>query len=287
MKNPGRKIILAGLGLGLCLLLGFKAFFQTAPDTPPQPVTGPLTPSPTGPAPPVAGPSTLFAADPANLPPPSPDRPDHSATPAPTEVDLPSLPTGDYEMNLSDEQIDALVETHYGRLFHNLHLSPERQTRLRALLHERQKAAIEAANSAILTGLNPGRDLPTITRAIELAQAEVDEALQTELGEKVLAACQEFERTLPQQNSVYHFGRRLAALREPLLPEQEKQLLRILAEPETETSLDLGRVLFGGVNTQAPIGNKAIAAAAKILSPRQLDLLRDFQAAARPEAMSR
>jgi len=41
------------------------------------------------------------------------------------------------------------------------------------------------------------------------------------------------------------------------------------------------------VNTQAPIGNKAIAAAAKILSPRQLDLLRDFQAAARPEAMSR
>ena len=76
------------------------------------------------------------------------------------------------------------------------------------------------------------------------------------------------------------FARQLAAVREPLLPEQENQLMHIMANlPDTEAAPDLGRAIFGGTSARAPIGTEAFRAAAKILSPRQLAVLRESQAA--------
>jgi len=280
MPNPWRKTTPASIVLILGLLMGVIVFWRNVPDASPQPEHGAAPPRPAEKTTQSAGPSPYRMPEPDFHPLAPRDQLDTTASPATEEASLPPLPTGDYELNLTGEQIDVIVETHYGRLFQTLHLSPGRQARLRALLVERQQASVDAVNSALLTGLNPIRDLPTITRAIELTQAEADDRVRNELGLAVLAACREYDHTLPLRNSVDDFARQLAAVREPLLPEQENQLMHIMANlPDTEAAPDLGRAIFGGTSARAPIGTEAFRAAAKILSPRQLAVLRESQAA--------
>ena len=201
-----------------------------------------------------------------------------SASRAPVEIDLPEPPTGDYELNLTSAQIGAIVEARYGSFFQSLELPPEQLARLRALLGERQQATIDAANSALQTGLNPNRDLSVILGAVEEAQAAVDTTLRNELEETILAACRDFDRTLCERNAVDDFARLVAMTGEALPMEQQKQLVRILKNsPVRNSQEDMDLAIFGGMNTRARISDPAIAEAATILTPRQMELLRELQ----------
>ena len=220
--------------------------------------------------------SALPAAIPASYGLPFP--PGGVVSSAAAEIELPQPPTGDYEMNLTAGQIDALVEKRYGGLFQSLGLPPGQLARLRALLGERQQATIDAANSALQTGLNPDRDLSVILGAIGQAQAAVDMTLRNELGETILAACRDFDRTLCERNAVRDFARLIAITGEALAPEQQKQLVQILKNsPAQNPQEDMDRAIFGGINTRARISDQAIAEAAAILPPRQVELLRELQ----------
>ena len=194
-------------------------------------------------------------------------------------------------MNLTAEQLSAIVQTRYGALFKALELPPEQLARLRSLLTERQQAAADAANAALINGLNPTRDLPTIHQVIEQAQATVDENIRNELGEPVYAACREVDRTLSERNSVGDFARVLAAAQDPLGPEQEMKILQILKMfPAATPPPDVERAIFDGIKTRANISDEAVTAAAKILSPHQLALLQELRNTAgteRPALTSR
>ena len=270
----------------ICLLAGFILLLQIIPKTPPETT---LVPPPTNA--PVIGPKSGEVAAPAEtdvaaLPPAIPvmDQspsltPLGSAVPQPAvEIILPPPPSGDYELNLTAEQISAIVEKRYGGLFQFLGLPPEQLSRLRSLLAERQQATVDAANAALLNGLNPVRELPTIRSAIEEAQASIDTILRHELGEPVFAACRDYDRTLDERNSAGDLALLLAATGDPLQPEQEKQVVQILKNfPGKDTPMDVGRAIFGGINTRAQISEQAMTEAATVLSPRQLELLRQLQ----------
>ena len=132
--------------------------------------------------------------------------------------------------------------------------------------------------AALLAGVNPVHELPTIRSAIEQAQASIDPILRSELGESVFAAWREFDRTLCERNSASDLARLLAATGDPLRPDQEKQVVQILKDfPVTDVPVNIDRAIFGDINTRAQIGAQAIAEAATVLSPRQLDRLRQLQ----------
>jgi hypothetical protein len=195
------------------------------------------------------------------------------------EPKLPAAPTGDYDLTVSPDEFAAIMERRYGNLLRNLGLAPERLARLFALLAERQLVGIDAANAAMLTGLDTTRDLPTILRAIQEAQAGVDAVIRDELGEAIFSACRDSDRVLREKKTVADLGRVLDELRCPLTPGQSEQMTRTLsASPVAEASpVDIGRAIFGEIHARAQISDAAITSAATILSPAQLNAFRQLQ----------
>lgn len=270
----------------LCLFTGFALFLQTASKTPP--LTSPIPP-PTNER--AMGPSSGEVAahaetDVAALPPaipavkksPSSLPVDSAVSQSVVEINLPPPPSGDYELNLTAEQINATVEKRYGGLFQSLGLPPEQLARLRWLLAERQQASVDAANAALQAGVNPVRELPTIRSAIDEAEASIDSILRNEMGESVFNACRDFDRTLRERNLVGDFSRLLAVTGEPLQPELDRQVVQILKNfPAKDAPMDVDRAIFGGIKTRARISAQAMTEAATVLSPRQLEILRQLQ----------
>lgn len=198
---------------------------------------------------------------------------------APITVDLPPPPSGDYELTLSAERIAALVDAKYASLFPSLGLSPAQLSRLRALLLERQQTTIDAANAALLFGLNPVRDLPEIIRGLERFQSGIDARIRDEFGNATFSAYREFDATFRERNSVADLHRVLETDREQLRPEQEARLIHLMKNsPARSFSENLASAIYGGLNERAPISDQALAAAGDLLSPRQQERLRELQA---------
>lgn len=271
---------------GLCLLAGFIVFFQTKPNFPPAPRRSAPHAYPlaikANPDEATGSVATDAAVSPPAIPltDPSPSLalPDALVSQAAVEIVLPPPPSGDYELNLTAEQISVIVEKRYGEFFQSLGLPPEQLARLRSFLVERQQATVDAANAAVLSGVNPARELLTIRNAIGPVQDTIDTALRHELGEAVFTAYRDFDSTLCERNLVGDFSRLLVATGEPLPPEMEKQVIQLLKTfPGEDAPVDMDRAIFGGINTRARISEQAVAESAKVLSPLQLELLRLLQ----------
>jgi len=208
---------------------------------------------------------------------------DANATVAAESSGLPLAPTGDYEMAISDAELQAIVEARYGPLVRSLTLSPAASGRLLELLTERQQAAIDVANAAMVAGLNPVRDLATIRQAIALAEADVDADIAREHGASVVAACHEFEATRAERATVDQLAHTVAGAGEPLAPAQQQRLVAVLHRTATPAPVDINGAIFGRFNRRAPLNAQALAAAASELSPRQLEALRHLAPATPPD----
>ena len=272
MMVPARNFAIAAAAL--CTLAGVVILFSVMRPAEPHRFRSPSRMRSSS-ADPIASPLTV-RPEPASLP--GTGAQAATAGAAAAGFELPAPPSGDYELDLTPEQIDGLVEKRYGPLLRTLRLPPAKIGRLRSLLTERLQASVDAANAALLVGLNPVRDLATIRQAIAQAEASVDTALRDELGASVLSACREFDRTLRERNAVADFDRLLAATREPLRPEQGERVVQILRNsPGSEAPADMNRAIFGDIDSRSSISPQAIAAAAGVLSPSQLEMLRRMQ----------
>jgi hypothetical protein len=189
---------------------------------------------------------------------------------------LPLAPSGDYEMAISDSELQAIVEARYGPMVQSLALSPAAGARLFELLIERQHAAIDVANAAMVAGLNPIRDLATIQQAIALAEADVDADIAREHGASVAAACRDFESARAERNTVEQLARAATDLGEPLTPVQQERLISALRDTTAPAPSDINSAIFGRFNRRAQISAQALATAASELSPRQLEALRQL-----------
>lgn len=78
------------------------------------------------------------------------------------------------------EKLQGLVETRYAALFKALNLSPPQLARLKALLLERQSAAVDVAAASLAQGLKPNQD--ELRTLVAGAQDETDRKIQLELG---------------------------------------------------------------------------------------------------------
>jgi hypothetical protein len=191
---------------------------------------------------------------------------------------LPPAPTGDYEISVTDPELQAIVEARYGAFLRSLTLTPAATARLRDLLVERQQASIDVANAAMVAGLNSIRDLATIEQAITLAEHDVDVDLAREFGTPVLSALREFESTRAERNTVDDLARALASSAEPLRPVQQQRLVQILRNlPVIGAPADINGVIYGRYDRRAGVSPEAAAAAAAQLSPRQLSALRQLR----------
>jgi hypothetical protein len=207
----------------------------------------------------------------------------NGAAPSPLPA-LPPIPTGDFEVAVTGPELQAIVDARYGPFLRSLPFSAADQSRLRELLVERQHAAIDVANAAMVAGLNPIRDLELIRRAIALAEQDVDTDLGRELGSSVLLALHEFEHARAAQNTIDDLTRALASSGDPLRPAQQQHLLRILQQaPAAGVAADINGAIYGRYNRRAEVSASAIAAATDELSPRQLEALRRLAQVTAPD----
>lgn len=277
MRHFGKFAALV-VGLGLMLCLGWLLLADRSPVAPVSPPRDQATNSPAAAASSAAAEvsATRTARDSEIAPAPLP-----SASPV-REVVLPPAPNGDFEVVMSDEELTALVNARHGALLPTLRLPPLETSRLQALLVERERAAMEAANAAIQIGMNPERDLATLHRAIEIARSEVDAQVRREFGPHIADACQAFEQSRPARNTVADLALALARANLPLRPEQERKLAHLLSSPSDVPPANITQAIFGNPNRRAPLEPRHLAAAAKILSPSQLETLRRLPDATTP-----
>lgn len=270
--------LIAAIAL-LCLLAGFTVFRPEVPEVSPQTIPAAsshsLVNSPKAEESP-ARPRSLPVIHATEQLPSSTRSPD-PALAARTEMDLPAPPSGDFELTLTHDEIRAIIEKKYGGFFMSLGLPQERLDRLRTLLIERQQVTIDAANAALLFGLNPVRDLPAIQRGIEQFQSPVDAVLRNEFGDATFAAYRDFSRTIRERNLLGHFAGMLTAAQQTLEPAQEAQLVQILKKfPGPDSPPNFESLVHSGLNDRAQVSSQAFEAANAVLSPRQLELLREL-----------
>src|SRR5688572_6727511 len=184
------------------------------------------------------------------------------ASTPPAPLALPAVPNGDFEITVTDSELQAIVDARYGPLLRSLAFSSDVKSRLREFLVERQHAAIDVANAAMVAGLNPIRDLELIRRAITLAEQDVDADLGRELGPTVVLALHEFERGRAEQNTIDDLTLALAGTGEPLRPAQQRRLRRILEQTAAAgVAPDINGAIYGRYDRRAEVSSRAIDAA--------------------------
>ncbi len=183
----------------------------------------------------------------------------------------------------------SMLDARFGELFGRLDLSEEELESLRALLIEKQNAAMDVmmVSRGELAGQMGGSEMKTATKR---AQEEIDGLIRQTLGEARYAVYKAYEQTLPQRAAVAQLQQRLSYTPEPLAPAQVEALVAVMAESgaEVRPALPGVSVVVDPEERQAvPIMHSAaesveitpavIESASKVLNPRQLAALHELQ----------
>ncbi len=192
------------------------------------------------------------------------------------------------------------IDSKYAALFRKLHLSPEQQQQMERLLGDKQSAfadAMIAAHDQGLTGRHARNLANTVARA---TQKEIDESIKQLLGQQVYKQYQNYERTLPQRETVDRLAQRLSYTGTPLSSRQQEQLVQTLANAARQPAANAGAPAgangvkpphaatvvaplpgplsgLGTSTTAAVITPPAISKAQTFLSPQQLTALQQLQ----------
>lgn len=194
------------------------------------------------------------------------------------------------------------IASKYAALFQKLHLTPEQQRQFERLLADRQSAYADAMVAARDQGLT-GKEARAVAQAVARnTQKEIDGSLKSLLGPQGYSQYQNYERTMPQRETVNQLASRLGNTPTPLNARQQEQLIQALAngarqdataaaalsvasgrkptpQPATLTALpnSLGGMGLAS-NRGAVITPSGSAKAQTILSPAQMAVLQQMQA---------
>ncbi|HVS53551.1 MAG TPA: hypothetical protein VHD62_14445 [Opitutaceae bacterium] len=188
--------------------------------------------------------------------------------------------------------IKSSLDQRYGGLFRQLRLSPAELEQFKDLLAERQMSSLDAVRALQTQGASPA-DLPALMKKV---QGEVDESVHTLLGDQRYEQYQNFNQNIASYTLLDQIDRRLSYTNAPLQPSQSDALLRVLIEhnqPAANSAqgmaLNLAQSMSGlspAISTlmQRPLTDETIAAAQTVLSPPQLEALRQLQSEQRSQA---
>ena len=187
---------------------------------------------------------------------------------------------------LASVQQRAALDERFAALFRNLKLTPQQLEKFKDLLVEKRAAVADVMAAARTEGLTGRENRDELRALVQNAQAEVDASIRTLLGESGFQQYESYEQTLPQRNTVERLGQRLSYTSAPLSVDQTERLVQVLAANPGERAAGSranvmfatpgGRIGLGGAGG-APITDQAVAQAATVLQPTQLQALQQLQ----------
>lgn len=183
-------------------------------------------------------------------------------------------------------QQKAALDGRYAPLFktltQGLNLTPQQLDQFKNLLVQKQQAMMDALQAARDQGISQRSDPQAFAEAISSAQSSMDQQIQADLGPAAFSQYQQYEQTLPQRNTVNQVQQSLSYSQTPLTDDQAGQLIQILAQDQPPTGSNSGggniRGLFNN-NATGPVTAQALADAANILAPDQVQALQQIQQA--------
>ena len=164
-------------------------------------------------------------------------------------------------------QRKASLDNRYAALFKSLNLPPDQLERFKELLVERLNVRSDVMSAARSQGLNFREDREAIDALVAQSEAEMDNNLRAALGESVYSQWKDYERTLPQRNTVDRLEQRLSYTSTPLSQEQAAAMLQILDRSGASANPRRG----------AMVNDTAVEQARGVLAAPQLDALRQLQ----------
>jgi hypothetical protein len=194
------------------------------------------------------------------------------------------------------------IDAKYAALFKKLKLTPDDLSRLQTLLTDKQSAFADAMIAAKDQGLS-GKDARAMASAVARAtQKEVDGSIKSMLGPQRYGQYQNYEKTMPQRETVDQLAQRLSYTNTPLSPRQQEQLVQTLATSKPTPVVNTTTVNAAGVvvkptpvstmvtplpgtlssmgissSTSVVISPTAVANAQKFLNPQQVGALQRMQ----------
>lgn len=176
-------------------------------------------------------------------------------------------------------QARAGLDARYADLFKQLKLSPDQLAKFKDLLVERQTARMDVMATAREQGLDPRANRDELKKMTDQAQAEVDAAIKTSLGESVYNQYQTYDATQPQRALVSQVNNILGYSSTPLNETQSAFLVTALSTGTTATTEQSGGPgNWGGGGNRAIITDAVIEQAQAVLFPAQVEVLKQVQA---------
>lgn len=143
------------------------------------------------------------------------------------------------------------IDSKYAALFKKLNLTPEQQQQFETLLADRQSAFADAMIAAHDQGLT-GKDARNMAMAVaKSTQKDIDNSIKNMLGTQGYNQYQNYERTMPQRETVNQLAQRLSYTAAPLTPQQQDQLVQTLASSARQQAV-------AAANAAAATGQKAV-----------------------------
>jgi hypothetical protein len=167
----------------------------------------------------------------------------------------------------------------YATLFKNLHLDSTHLSQFKDLLVERQMVNMDVLMAAAKQGINPLQNPLDIARFTRSAHAEIDEKIKNLLGDDGYAQFQNYQNTQPQRTVVTQLEQSLSYTDSPLTPDQGEQVVKLLLNASSQRDLlgNLANASLGVPGRGLTISDEAIARAGTVLSPVQVEALREIQ----------
>ena len=179
------------------------------------------------------------------------------------------------------------LDSRYSALFKNLGLSPEQLERFKDLLVEKRSSTSDVRSAAREQGLNARKDRATYEKLVADAQAEIDASIRETIGDAGFAKYENYEKTLPQRNTVNQLEQRLSYSSTPLSSQQSEQLVAILAAADQGASNNVlnapipgtghGPVAFQTRGRDTRITDATINQALGVLAAPQVEALRQLK----------
>lgn len=174
----------------------------------------------------------------------------------------------------------AGLDARYADLFKQLKLSPAQLEKFKDLLLERQTARTDVMATAREQGLDPRANRDELKKMTDEAQAEVDAAIKTSLGDSVYGQYKTYDSTQPQRALVSQVNNILGYSSTPLNETQSAFLVTALSTGTTATTEQApgGQGNWGGGGNRATITDAVIEQAQAVLFPAQVEVLKQVQA---------
>ena len=188
-------------------------------------------------------------------------------------------------IQLMTAQQRAGLDARYATLFKQLNLPPAQLEAFKNLLLEKQNAPRDVMMAARETGMNPRENRDDLRKLVQEANAETDAAIAAAIGTDKFSQYQNFESTGPQRALVDQLNRTMSYSATALTDAQSQALVQILAQNSAAGKGDPRDRLISsyggpwGAGASQTITDNVIAQARTILSPEQVQILEQQQAA--------